>query len=139
MSRANYVLVWLTARALPAPCYFCGEEVHELRVWRDRVKPDTRDRGVIHHIDEDRENNDPDNLVIAHARCHNAYHNIGKDRTVPRVEVICVGCGCTFDARRADRTRKYCTPECYQKHKFDGDKGRQTKAKIAKTLRSRQT
>lgn len=31
--------------------------------------------GAIHHIDENRDNNNPYNLAPAHRRCHNGWHN----------------------------------------------------------------
>lgn len=34
--------------------------------------------GVVHHIDEDRMNNDPSNLMVAHNTCHVRHHMTGK-------------------------------------------------------------
>jgi len=40
-----------------------------------------RDTLVIHHVDHDEKNNDPENLVPMHRECHIKHHHIGKKRT----------------------------------------------------------
>lgn len=64
--------------ALPAPCHFCSEPVqHRMYETVDGQMRLTGARGrsaVLHHLDEDRSNNDPSNLVLAHHACHTAHH-----------------------------------------------------------------
>lgn len=38
-------------------------------------------QGAIHHKDEDKHNNDPDNLEIMHFGCHRRHHMIARDVT----------------------------------------------------------
>lgn len=64
---------------LPHPCAYepCGQAVTEL------TRPGqgwgvSADHGVIHHVDENPENNDPNNLQIMHHSCHRKHHTIGK-------------------------------------------------------------
>lgn len=47
----------------PWVCYGCDELVTEL---------------MVHHLDEDHENNDPNNLVAMHHPCHSRLHHTGK-------------------------------------------------------------
>ncbi len=44
----------------PHDCYFCGERLPTVE--------------IIHHVDENRENNSAENLVPCHERCHAAHH-----------------------------------------------------------------
>lgn len=68
--RPGYVWVWIDANgALPAPCSHCGETVTE---WGKR-----KGQGAIHHLDEDRSNNDPVNLALMHHGCHTSEHKLG--------------------------------------------------------------
>jgi hypothetical protein len=49
-------------------CYFCGKDLLE-------SLPKRRgDYLTIHHLDGNRNNNSIENLVLAHRRCHKAYH-----------------------------------------------------------------
>jgi hypothetical protein len=67
----------------PYPCCFCGEPV-------DRIEdaPRSKDSLCIHHRDENRSNNAPENLAPAHNGCH-VKHHMGKPRvkdgTAPRL------------------------------------------------------
>lgn len=51
----------------------CGELIH---VFGKRSR-----EGAIHHKDEDKHNNDPDDLEIMHFGCHRKYHMIGHAKT----------------------------------------------------------
>lgn len=51
-------------------CMFCHREFGE-----DDLPTRTVDKLTIHHIDHNRDNNSPSNLVIVHRSCHKAYHN----------------------------------------------------------------
>lgn len=57
--------------AQPWECHFCHEPVY--------LDPDvSKMRLVVHHLDDNRENDDFDNLVASHWTCHNSHHNKGK-------------------------------------------------------------
>jgi len=63
---------------------------------------------VVHHIDHDRFNNDPDNLtVMSHAE-HSALHN----NRYPRVKV-CETCGKEYEPAPTKRARsRTCSRDC---------------------------
>jgi hypothetical protein len=42
---------------------------------------------LVHHLDGDHDNNDPQNLVAAHDRCHKTWHNQQESRK-PSREVV---------------------------------------------------
>lgn len=52
---------------LPVVCR-CGELVRKL----------SDNDGVVHHKDENVDNNDPSNLEIMHHGCHSSYHHTGR-------------------------------------------------------------
>lgn len=53
----------------PWPCHFCKE-----LVYGPIPNGKTKYVAIVHHIDEDRSNNDKLNLVVAHHSCHSSYH-----------------------------------------------------------------
>ncbi len=59
---------WLRANILPAPCARCGVVIRLLG-WPGK--------SVIHHVDEDKTNNDPTNLQLMHRTCHLSHHKAG--------------------------------------------------------------
>jgi hypothetical protein len=60
-------------------CVFCGDDVYlQWDHWTLRYVGKGRWFGVIHHVDEDKTNNNPENLVAAHGGCHTSYHRRGK-------------------------------------------------------------
>lgn len=62
----------------PYECYFsCGRDV-------DIFDADM----VVHHRDHDRTNNEADNLVPAHSRCHSSYHTSERWRKVGAAAVV---------------------------------------------------
>lgn len=63
-----HVVVWETHFTLPTTCAFCDNEITR---WGSRG-----DDGVVHHVDQDRSNNDIENLVAMHRRCHVAHHSL---------------------------------------------------------------
>jgi hypothetical protein len=64
MPYKTYRRIFITANGLgPWTCYGCGEPVVNL---------------LVHHLDEDRSNNDPANLVAMHGPCHLSLHKRGK-------------------------------------------------------------
>ncbi len=60
----------------PHPCYFCGEVVDGHTV------PCNSSAALIHHVDEDRTNNHPTNLVPSHWGCHTSHHSRGKPKNL---------------------------------------------------------
>lgn len=52
----------------PWPCDYCGESVEAIN----------RQQGFIHHHDEDKMNDSPENLVAMHPKCHVRHHRKGK-------------------------------------------------------------
>lgn len=52
----------------PWTCGYCGEDVLAL----------TMGQGCVHHVDEDRSNNDPSNLIAMHTACHVRHHRKDK-------------------------------------------------------------
>ena len=84
------------------------------RVWHHRHVSSismgrwVNDSEVIHHIDGDRENNDPDNLEVMGRIEHGRLHRTGnKDEWK---ESICPNCGNTF--YKSYTKQKYCSNEC---------------------------
>ena len=62
----------------------------------------------IHHIDENKDNNDISNLQLLTKSEHRRLHNL----TRPLLKCQCVNCGKIFDNKDA-RNRLYCSPACY--------------------------
>jgi len=53
---------------------------------------------IVHHIDEDKKNNDPSNLEVMTRRSHNELHAGQQPKTV--VDFICPHCQCTFTVEK---------------------------------------
>ena len=51
----------------PWMCHFCDKVVTTLGAYI----------GVVHHLDEDPQNNAPENLAVAHHACHVSFHQAG--------------------------------------------------------------
>ena len=78
---------------------------------------------VVHHIDSDRGNNIPSNLMVfdsqeSHARFHSGvYEYVGEIEGVfitHRKVQICLDCGSEFNTEHITLV-KYCSPECSAK------------------------
>lgn len=70
-----------------------------------------KDDEHVHHIDENKTNNNPDNLeVLSHSE-HAALHN----PLMERVVVTCQNCGIEFE-HPASKERKFCSPSCASKN-----------------------
>lgn len=63
----KYVRVYREAVPLPWTCHFCGFAI----TFTGGTAPQA---GVVHHLDEDRRNNDLSNLAAAHFSCHARHH-----------------------------------------------------------------
>ena len=70
MSRRARRIYVETHGPFPHPCFVCGE----LAEPGPRYHPRS---AVVHHIDEDRSNDDPANLDVAHWVCHQRFHMAG--------------------------------------------------------------
>ena len=71
----------------------------------------------VHHIDGDRSNNDPENLIVLTVAEHNKAHSIRE-----RIIITCAYCGEQFETYRVDAI--YCSVRCMgiSKRKFDPSK-----------------
>lgn len=58
----------------PWICRVCGEDVIEIGR--------RRDQGHVHHLNENETDDDPDNLCVLHADCHNIIHQTGRPSRV---------------------------------------------------------
>ena len=56
----------------PYSCDMCGQPIELGLHYRDERSL------IIHHVDEDRLNNRPENLQLVHRACHQAHHHRGK-------------------------------------------------------------
>jgi len=85
---------------------------------------------TVHHSDENRTNNDPDNLIVFRTIAdHTRFHKIGvmKDMgdgtyicPVQESEIKkCKYCGNYYIYDRLNKRNKYCSWECYLKNKDD--------------------
>lgn len=106
------------------PDYWCASKtgfVAEHRYVAEQKLGRHLKRGeVVHHIDRDRKNNDPDNLIVFHTKeDHNRFHNGGTLEQIEDGSYIsrkekpkraCEYCGRIFTPNTADR--KYCCHEC---------------------------
>ena len=60
-------------------CELCSEPLTvELEVYRTGNGKTIRGSVVIHHIDGDRDNNDPSNIMLLCDRCHRMLHLLGE-------------------------------------------------------------
>lgn len=80
---------------------------HRLVMERKLGRPLTSEE-VVHHIDHDPRNNDPDNLMVMSHAEHCAHHNNRHARTK-----VCEVCGDDYEPAPTKRARsKTCSREC---------------------------
>lgn len=77
---------------------------------------------IRHHLDFNKTNNDPSNLVILSRKDHNDLHAEHKRKT--RITKVCLTCGKEFEVQPCLSRIKYCSKECtsylaLNKHKND--------------------
>jgi len=71
ISRVRQWLRWF-ATQYPQKCAYCNKAIdHEAFLIGD-----AGDGITIHHKDENRENNSPENLVLLHRSCHVRHHRL---------------------------------------------------------------
>jgi hypothetical protein len=107
---------------------YYSESYHQA-VWKHNFGPIPKGF-VVHHKDENHDNNDPANLQLLrqgeHALLHNAFAEFNASerskehkkrvaklchqRAQPR-DCVCQGCGAEFQSKRITRP-KYCTIQC---------------------------
>ena len=79
-----------------------------------RVHVGTIPRGhIVHHIDEDRSNNDLDNLELLTRSEHMVIHMVGGRAGFnihPFKRVVCANCGVEYDGRT--NKAKFCSEQC---------------------------
>lgn len=99
---------------------------------------------VVHHVDENKDNNSPENLMLFstnsdHVRFH--HYNCNPDTLVlnpdgsyscPQISlsVFCEQCGTEFQTTKLTQTRKFCSTSCSSKNQ------RKTKRPDKETLQS---
>lgn len=69
IKRVREFLLWFATKH-SQNCYFCEKPLEPERF----LKGDSADGLLLHHIDQDRSNNDVKNLALAHRSCHSSFH-----------------------------------------------------------------
>lgn len=64
---------------------------------------------VVHHIDGNKLNNNPDNLEVLSSTEHAKLHHIEAGHSL-RMEVVCPSCGSLFKQKESEQV--YCTKHC---------------------------
>lgn len=111
---------------LPVVCR-CGKPVHTLG---EHVDVQHRDIGVVHHKNENHQDNRPENLEIMHFGCHQRHHKTGKRHAPEVIEQI----------RQKNRGRKQSPEEIARRSvSLRGRKtSAETRAKISAANRGRE-
>lgn len=82
--RRGYGQVFLEHYGLgPWSCAYCSELVYEIGR--------RANQGHVHHRNEDKQDNRPENLVMMHCRCHRQHHMIGTRASTKHREAISRG------------------------------------------------
>lgn len=112
---------------------------------------DLIDGEVVHHIDENKSNNDPSNLMVFKSQAdHVSYHRLkANEREVLQLSdgayicrqkpsAVCSVCGIAFIPKRKNGTRaqKYCSHSCSAKSKklFGKSDSSREKVELHKTI-----
>jgi len=81
---------------------------------------------IVHHKDENANNDDPDNLVLYKSRAAHTKKHSSKRRTRPET-AVCPTCLEEFIYPKKGRRVKYCSQECYYRRGPTGPRGPYTK------------
>lgn len=108
-SNKHYRVFCETYGPSPWTCDHCGEPVYELG------KGTGKTGGAIHHYNEDKRDNRPENIGIMHFGCHRTHHLIGHVKTPETCEKLSkslIGHEVSNETRRkigdANRGNTYC-------------------------------
>lgn len=105
---------------------------------------------VVHHIDEDKTNNIPENLIVFRSNSdHSRFHKIGimkemKDGTyicpIPASKIIkCEYCGNYYIKTKTKTNKRFCSLDCYlksPKQYICGDREKPTKEELENLVRT---
>lgn len=67
----------------------------------------------IHHKDRNRKNNKIENLIVVCEACHRKIHN--KDK-YQKIKKKCLQCQKTFFVGKREKTKKFCSRQCYKEY-----------------------
>lgn len=90
----------------------------------------------VHHIDSNKLNNSPDNLVVISQSNHVSLHLRERYNGYVRYLVKCVKCGCSFETSKA--SRKFCSASCYYLFRNEHKKIRPPRIKAVATMHEMQ-
>jgi len=112
---AGYLMVW----APEHPKASRGRIFEHILVAEQKIGRYLQSGEQVHHIDFDKQNNEPENLLIVSASEHQKYH---PQAPAKRITMNCQECGKSFETKpcRAHASnpinqRKYCSLECRYK------------------------
>ena len=83
ISKMQDILRWYITRYEPV-CYWCNKLIPDSGF---STFKNERDPFTIHHVDEDRDNNDISNLEIIHRDCHQQMHKLSTAIRLPALAV----------------------------------------------------
>lgn len=118
--RTHRLVLWEKIGPGQHPCFHCGRMV----AWQPGLRT-SEGALVVDHLDRDRLNNDPSNLVPSCQRCNNrntarvvrddeVYLSDGKTYRRRAVQKVCPICGKSFVTRAGAQGKRCCSNSCGQ-------------------------